>query len=177
MVKRLREIAPSCAAASVSVENIGESTAPSALSCAESTGLAARSLSPSLPIGPQPRDHPSHEFAYCFDCKQAILPGQCDKSGKRHQYCRARRQSQRRQSEFDQALGTSNLEALFEALLLTVHLEPSNAAFDEARCETIMTATTVWNALDKSDRFRIRLPAKFEKESITIPSQDGFCKV
>ena len=43
----------------------------------------------------------------------------------------------------------------------------SKAAFDEARCETI---------IDKSDRFRIRLPAKFEKESITIPSQDGFCK-
>ena len=39
-----------------------------------------------------------------------------------------------------------------------------------------MTATTVWKALDKGDRFRIRLPGKFEKESITIPSQDGFCK-
>ena len=39
-----------------------------------------------------------------------------------------------------------------------------------------MTATTVWDVVDKSDRFRIRLPAKFEKEPITIPSQDGFCK-
>ena len=61
MVKRLREIAPSCAAVSASVEDIGESTSPAALSCAESTALAARPFPPSLPIGPQPRDHPSHK--------------------------------------------------------------------------------------------------------------------
>ena len=48
------------------------------------------------------------------------------------------------------------------------------AEFDNKRKETFRTAVNVWNEFYKGgDHFKIRLPEKFEKETITIPHQEG----
>ena len=61
-------------------------------------------------------------------------------------------------------------------LTLTVPLGLSKAAFDNERRETFRRAVNVWNELYKNNgvvHFKIRLPEKFEKETITIPHQEG----
>ena len=67
---------------------------------------------------------------------------------------------------------TKHLEK--ENLTLTVPMGLTKAAFENQRTETFRTAVIVWNELYKSGaQFKIRLPEKFEKETITIPHQEG----
>ena len=56
---------------------------------------------------------------------------------------------------------------------LSLHVPPglSRAAYEEARRETFLAAIRTWNALDRSDRFRIRLPAKLDRDVLNIPKQ------
>ena len=61
-------------------------------------------------------------------------------------------------------------------LSLTVQSGLSEKAFNEARRATFVTACLVWNELDNSGRFKIKLPSEFANDTITIPSQEGCCK-
>jgi len=61
-----------------------------------------------------------------------------------------------------------------ENLTLTVPMGLTKAAFENKRTETFRTAVSVWNEIYKTAKqFKIRLPEKFEKETITIPHQEG----
>ena len=48
--------------------------------------------------------------------------------------------------------------------------------FEKARDKAFLTAVDVWNALDTSNRPRIRLPAKVDEDTINIPEQSGLVK-
>ena len=91
----------------------GQATAPAAPSCAESTAPAAVScqtlrnpdesaeygrgplpedLIPSLPIGPQPRDHRTHKLPYLLLVRNQLIPQvKGDTRGQYHKYCAARK--------------------------------------------------------------------------------------
>ena len=56
-----------------------------------------------------------------------------------------------------------------------LHVAPglSRAAYETTRYNTFLAAITAWNHLDKSDRLRIRLPAKLDRDVLTIPKQEA----
>ena len=58
---------------------------------------------------------------------------------------------------------------------LELHVAPglSRAEYENARHDTFLTAIRAWNHLDKSDRFRIRLPAKLDRDVLNIPKQEA----
>ena len=57
---------------------------------------------------------------------------------------------------------------------ISLHVPPglSRAAYKKARHKTFLAAIRSWNELDRSDRFRIRFPAKVERDVLNIPKQE-----
>ena len=62
-------------------------------------------------------------------------------------------------------------------LTLTIPEGLSKDDFEKAKATTYSTAVKVWNALDASNRQRIRLPAKMDEDTINIPEQSELAKM
>jgi len=62
-------------------------------------------------------------------------------------------------------------------LTLTIPDGLSKDEFERAKTATFINAANVWNALDTSERHRIRLPANIEIYQIKIPDLSGLAKM